>query len=288
MDRPDIPAVEWFFGAGGNHLGLARVLPGLRLIAACEIEAFAVANVVAKMEAGLLDAAPLWTDVRTFPGDGLRDRVALFIASYPCQGESCAGLRKGKRDPRWLWPHAVRGIEAMRPLRCFFENVEGHLTKGLRTVCADLEALGYRVACGVFSAEEVGAPHRRKRVFIMADDERGGFSWPCLHAGPGEEGRGASDTGRPSEDVDNSAGSRCDDARGGAAALRGGEKFPPGPQDLDAWARVLALDPSLEPAVCRVADGLAHRVDRLRLTGNGVVSDTAALAYVTLDRELRG
>ena len=54
MDTPEtINAVEWFFGYGGNHLGIKRAIPNLRLVAACEIEAFAVANMVAKMEAGL-------------------------------------------------------------------------------------------------------------------------------------------------------------------------------------------------------------------------------------------
>ncbi len=48
-----------------------------------------------------------------------------------------------------------------------------------------------------------------------------------------------------------------------------------------------APHPDLEPALCRMANGLAHRVDRLRLCGNGVAPDTAALAWVTLDAELR-
>lgn len=70
------------------------------------------------------------------------------------------------------------------------------------------------------------------------------------------------------------------------ASSNGLPRFPPGLDALSEWERILAIDPSLEPALCRMADGLAHRVDRLRLTGNGVVPDTAALAYLTLDREL--
>lgn len=155
------------------YLGLKRAIPGLRLVAACEIEAYADANLVAKMEAGLLDAVPIWTDARTFPGKLFRDRVDVFIASYPCQGFSVAGRRKGKNDPRHLWPAVRRAVRAMRPGWCWFENVEGHISLGLRRVVADLEEDGYTVEVGIFSAAEVGAPQIRKRVFILAHAKGG-------------------------------------------------------------------------------------------------------------------
>jgi len=56
----------------------------------------------------------------------------------------------------------------MRPSACFFENVEGHISLGLPDVIEDLAGLGYRTTWGIFSAAEVGAPHQRKRVFILA------------------------------------------------------------------------------------------------------------------------
>jgi site-specific DNA-cytosine methylase len=52
---------------------------------------------------------------------------------------------------------------------CFFENVEGHISLGLSSVISDLEEMGYNVSWGIFSAAEVGAPHQRKRVFILAN-----------------------------------------------------------------------------------------------------------------------
>lgn len=75
----------------------------------------------------------------------------------------------GEDDPRHLWPYIKEHIRTIRPVRCFFENVQGHITLGLSTVISDLEELGYRTTWGIFSAEEVGAPHQRKRVFILAD-----------------------------------------------------------------------------------------------------------------------
>ena len=161
-------AIEWCAGYGGIHLGLKRAIPNLRVIAYGEIEAFAVANLVAKMEAGLMDCAPVWSDLKTFPCEAFRDRVDLLVAGYPCQPFSAAGKRLGTEDPRHLWPHIARSIRIIRPRMCFFENVEGHISLGLREVIGELEQMGYKVSWGIFSASEVGAPHQRKRVFILA------------------------------------------------------------------------------------------------------------------------
>ena len=155
-------------GYGGIELGLKRVLPTLRTIALCEIEAFAIANLVAKMEAGLMDPVPVWTDLKTFPWESFRDCVDLLTGGYPCQPFSAAGKRLGADDPRHLWPHIASGIRLLRPRLCFFENVEGHISLGLRDVLRELGELGYRATWGIFSAAEVGAPHQRKRVFILA------------------------------------------------------------------------------------------------------------------------
>ncbi len=155
-------------GYGGIELGLARVLPTLRSVALCEIEAFPIANLVAKMEAGLMESAPIWTDLKTLPWESFRDRVDILTGGYPCQPFSAAGKRAGKEDPRHLWPWIADGIRVLRPRFCFLENVEGHISLGLSSVISDLEELGYKVSWGIFSASEVGAPHQRKRVFILA------------------------------------------------------------------------------------------------------------------------
>ena len=183
MERDNVDTTETIThvglcaGYGGIELGLKRVLPALRSVALCEIEAFAIANLVAKMEAGLMDPAPVWTDLKTFPWESFRDRVDVLTGGYPCQPFSTAGKRAGKDDPRHLWPWIADGIAAMRPKLCFFENVEGHISLGLSDVVEDLAGMGYRTTWGIFSASECGAPHQRKRVFIMAynkDEHRWG------------------------------------------------------------------------------------------------------------------
>ena len=151
----------------------------MQSVALCEIEAFPVANLVAKMEAGLMESAPIWTDLKTFPWQSFRDRVDILTGGYPCQPFSAAGKRAGKEDPRHLWPWIADGIRILRPRVCFFENVEGHISLGLSSVISDLEELGYKVSWGIFSAREVGAPHQRKRVFILAHSSGHGHDgWP--------------------------------------------------------------------------------------------------------------
>jgi len=168
MDTTQTTHISLCAGYGGIDLGLRGAIPNLRTVAFSEIEAFASANLVSKMEAGLLDCAPIWTDLKTFPWRAFRDRVDILSGGYPCQPFSAAGKRLGTDDPRHLWPFIADGIRILRPKLCFFENVEGHITLGLREVIGELESMGYKVSWGIFSAREVGAPHQRKRVFILA------------------------------------------------------------------------------------------------------------------------
>ena len=156
-------------GYGGIERGLELAGYNHRLIAFCEIEAYVQKLTLEKMEKGHMVPAPLWTNLKTFPAQVFRDKVDVMLAGYPCQPFSQAGQRGGEDDPRHLWPYIKEHIRTIRPVRCFFENVQGHITLGLSTVISDLEELGYRTTWGIFSAEEVGAPHQRKRVFILAD-----------------------------------------------------------------------------------------------------------------------
>ena len=161
-------------GYEGIGLGLRRVLPNLREIAYVEREGFPVANLVAKMEAGELDAAPVFTDVKTFPYGKFRGCVDILSGGFPCQPFSSAGKRQATDDPRHLFPYIADGIRECRPTIVFLENVEGILSSRtgdgepvLQYVLRTLEGLGYRATAGIFSASEVGAPHQRKRVFIL-------------------------------------------------------------------------------------------------------------------------
>lgn len=169
-------------GYGGIDLGLRKALGDVRTVCFVEIESFAQKNLVAKIEEGLIDAAPVFTDLKQFPWGLFNGKVDILSGGFPCQPFSAAGRRAGDEDPRHLWPYIVRGIERLgRPPIVLFENVEGIISSKLKGqdwsdpegtpvllhILRELERLGYNATAGVFSASEVGATHQRKRVFIM-------------------------------------------------------------------------------------------------------------------------
>ena len=362
-------------GAGGIDLGLTIAIPGYRTVGHVERETFAAATLVARMEDASLDSSPVWDDVGTFDGRPWRGAVDIVTAGYPCQPFSVAGKRQGADDPRHLWPHVARIIDEVEPPFVFLENVAHHLRLGFPEVASGLVGMGYRLAAGLFTAAEVGAPHKRERLFILAiregceladparllwnqverrepdgtaaavADAEGkrerepadeadavagsGPAWdepgddccaladtadrqlsqpgrrPKTREGSGWHGAGLADADgerwlqaerRKSQDggsdpcqphMDDADGARSQ-GWGDDIGEHAGEwpAWPPGPGDADGWEQYLRCAPDLEPAVCRGADGLAHRVDRLRLCGNGVVPLVAAHALRTLAAEL--
>lgn len=416
-------------GAGGLDLGLHLAVPDYRTICYVERESFAASTLVVRMEDAALDLAPVWDDVTNFDGKAWRGVVDIVHGGYPCQPFSVAGRKLGNKDPRHLWPHIARIVREVKPPVCFFENVGGHLRLGFKQVHDDLRSMGYRVKAGLFTAAEVGAPHKRERLFILAyregffgergfaqrdlgweskisagskraalahaartgDDGKAGklhktqrrpdgsvlrvsdgaidalancdgnglacsarqtagendpqgrkkrpsYAEPCgdsaaagglsvheagfakgkkrrqipngknamanaARTGTGEHKleprdqpdggqQGVADTPRMLRqkikrheqngtrggvgDADNA---RLERRRGDGGCENQLPAWPPSPTKHDEWERVPA---DLKPAVCRMADGMAHRVDRLRLCGNGVVPLVAAYAFCTL------
>lgn len=96
--------------------------------------------------------------------------VDIITAGYPCQPFSVAGRRKGTNDERHIWPHIANAIRVLRPRYAFFENVAGHVSLGLADVLADLAEAGFDAEWTTVRASDVGAPHRRERLFILATD----------------------------------------------------------------------------------------------------------------------
>ncbi len=321
-------------GYGGIERGLDLAGFKHRTIAYVEIEAYAIANLANKMEAGKLLPAPIWSNLKTLPVQPFRDKVDLITGGYPCQPFSAAGQRKGTDDPRHLWPYIRRHIESIRPVQCFFENVEGHISLGLREVISDLESLGYRTAFGIFSAREVGAPHQRKRVYILADSNGVRCDRRQLPDRVSQRSMEIEAQQRPQQSVVRSEVKGCrGDSGEDVADSDGNQQRPRGEQEQSqryttgqcssdsgtvGIEGVVADSDNLrtklpftgrqsskqmlggkgtkrgiitgkwaaEPGVGRVVDGCADRVDRIRALGNGVVPQTAAKAWVTLNSRL--
>lgn len=164
----DLRTISLCAGIGGLDLGFKRTFPNARTVVYVENEIPAASILAANIARGRLDDAPIWSDLKTFNTGNFRGRVDAILGGYPCQPFSVAGRRKGAEDPRHLWPYIRGSVETIQPRICVFENVRGHVRLGLSTVLGELRELGYRVRAGIFAASEVGAPHRRERVFIVA------------------------------------------------------------------------------------------------------------------------
>ena len=309
-------------GYEGIGLGLRRVLPNLREIAYVEREGFPVANLVAKMEAGELDAAPVYTDVKTFPYGKFRGCVDILSGGFPCQPFSAAGKREGVEDPRHLFPYIAAGIRECQPRIVFLENVEGIISAKtadgesvLQYVLRELEGLGYRATAGVFSAAEVGAPHQRKRVFILgvADSKRSGLRGGRSSKQCGDDFDGIQGNKKERDELRSEAQGCGGDIREKELAHRNntgleghhldsaseqgepiqantwatcGTRWPSRPSEPQHDWEEPRVTGQTEPRLGGKSNGPSNRVDRLRLLGNGVVPATAAKAFVTLIQRL--
>jgi len=149
-------------------MGLMLAEPGYHTRALIEWEDWPRAVLVAAQRTGYFAPAPIWDDLRSFDARPFRGAFDTVLAGYPCQPFSAAGKRGGADDPRHLWPDVARVVGECAPEWVFLENVAGHVTLGLETVLGQLWDMGYTPAAGLFSAAEVGAPHQRMRIFILA------------------------------------------------------------------------------------------------------------------------
>ncbi len=94
--------------------------------------------------------------------------IDILTAGYPCQPFSHAGFRKGTDDKRHIFPYILEALSVLRPRYVILENVRGHLSLGLKEVLAGLASIGYDAKWRIVRASDTGAPHRRERVFIVA------------------------------------------------------------------------------------------------------------------------
>lgn len=151
--------------------------------------------------------------------------VDLVCGGFPCQDVSTAGSRAGLAGARsGLWREFARVVRDLRPRHVFVENVPGLLVRGFGTVLGDLAACGYDATWDVFSAFEVGAPHIRRRVFVLAramadaDGERFGRREVALQESQADAATKSSGGGQAIADSD---GEHGDQSGSGAGTLCG-------------------------------------------------------------------
>ena len=265
--------LDLFSGIGGFSLGLERA--GMETVAFCEIEEFP-RKVLAKHWPGV----PIHKDIRELKGDAIGP-VDLICGGYPCQPFSTAGKRGGASDDRHLWPEYLRLIQELRPSWVIGENVAGHISMGLDQVLADLEGEGYTWEAFVIPACAVDAPHRRDRVWVVANAAERNKP-RCVDGSKQERGAEIAPAGQEC-----ACGANCIDAADswsdGQQQLRQAGRARRKRQPIQANGIGEAIS---ESPVCRADDGIPDRLDRLRSLGNAVVPQQAALAWEVLSSRL--
>lgn len=157
-------------GIGLLDLGIRLACGATRTVCYVEREAFSASNLVQAMGAGRVDPAPIWSDLRTFDAQEWRGVVDFIAGGIPCQPYSAAGKQRHGRDDRDLVDELVRVVAECEPAVVFLEEVPTFVVPdGLGRLGYGLRELGYRVEAPIIvAASDVGAPHQRRRLFVLA------------------------------------------------------------------------------------------------------------------------
>lgn len=164
-------SIHLFAGAGGGIL--ADLLLGHTPVCAVEIEEYPRRVLLQRQLDGILPVFPIWDDVKTFDGTEWQGLADVVCGGFPCQDISAAGKGAGIDGERsGLWSEFARIIREVRPRFVFVENSPMLTSRGLHRVLGDLAEMGFDAEWGVLGADDAGAPHIRKRVWILADRDR--------------------------------------------------------------------------------------------------------------------
>ena len=297
-------------GIGG--IDLAAEWAGFTTVGQCEIDEYA-SKVLAKNFKGV----PNLHDIRTVDNTRLQehgidpDAITLMSAGFPCQPYSLAGKGRGDGDERDLWGEVKRCIGEIKPRWFVGENTHGMFARAnqryFKRILADLAEMGYRVSWGIWGACDVGANHKRERVFLCAFNtaskrrnafgvQAGELCKTVCKAPERQSCRTSSIYGNiPNTDGGRYANGRIDKPQrlstssferihstisytaSDELGVFGSEEETTGVtscrQDNGTRAQAHASWEwwQTEPDVGRVADGISARVDRLRCLGNAVV-----------------
>ena len=296
--------LDLFSGIGGFSYGLDKV--GFKTVAFCEMDEYCKL-VLQKHWKGV----KIYNDVKELKGEEIikeHGTIDIVVGGFPCQPFSIAGARKGTDDNRHLWPEMFRIIKELKPRWVIGENVRGivSIQNGMvfENVCTDLEGEGYEVRAFNIPAAGVGAPHKRERIWIVANSRR------TLRQGSELERENANEGGQEnanqhqrssgtpehnvantntrlskqsnqevqargntlnssSGDVANTNGERQQEQCGTESVQKEGNES----QRSSSQARHTGWES--EPDVGRVAHGLSGRVHRLKALGNSIVPKIA-------------
>lgn len=299
-----------FAGAGGGILG--GHLLGWRTVCAVERDAYAAQVLAQRQNDGILQAFPIWSDVCSFDGRPWRGLVDVVSGGFPCQDISAAGNGVGITGARsGLWKQMARIIREVRPGKVYMENSPLLVGRGLAVVLGDLAEMGYDARWGIVGAADLGAPHQRDRIWIVANSNcsrelqpaggeqecRVGIVERCesmanADSKPWQQGRASN----PTQEQGRRNADRSGFCENLANASREREqRIIAGGSESQVWSRSIQRQAGpcgygygwwpAEPGMGRVAHGVANRVDRIKALGNGQVPRVAAAAFAYLASE---
>ena len=269
-----------FSGAGGGLLATKHLL-GWETVGYVEIDEYCQAVLAQRIKDGYLDSAPIFGDITQFISEGYAEAyqgmVDVITAGFPCQPFSTAGRRQADDDERNMWPQTMETICIVGPQFALLENVPGLLVyEYFGEIFGDLVESGYCIQWKCISAAELGAPHKRDRLWLVAYRNGQRSRQVGTFAKNDGKRKAANDPGQVgllgrTEKTTDTNGKMLEkrDRMPGRQSQR--------PRKADWW--------STEPRLGRVADGVANRVDRLKAIGNGQVSIVAATAWKILAGE---
>ena len=278
--------LDLFSGLGGFSLGL-EATGGFETVAFCDIEKFS-RKVLKKHWPNVKQ----YKDIKELTYEQIKEDtlapIDIVTGGYPCQPFSIAGSQRGEKDKRHLWPDMFRIVKECKPTWVIGENVSGHIKLGLDTVLQDLESEGYSVRAFSISASSIGANHQRERVWIIAHSNlentrqhgrRIESTWDTESLGSrtSEETEWSSDSNKINGSSEGASlmGESSDTNSQGLQGRRSEQQLRKDeterPTSWDSWWGV-------EPDVGRVANGIPHRVDRLK----GLIEFIVTVYVVTL------
>lgn len=254
-------------------------------------------------------SADHYGDIRQLDGTKYRGKIDILTGGFPCQPFSSAGKRRGTDDNRFLWPEMLRVIREIQPAWIVAENVRGitSIDNGMvfERVCSELEANGYEVQPFCIPACAVGAPHKRERIWFIANSR--GIESRRLSDGEREKIPEAWGTSAPSSDsssiqlqrgefIGSGSGESKTETRNGNCnvADTSGEqnrriclaRFQPD-TGTESWNEAAAR-------LCRVDDGLPRELDgitvprwrreSLKAYGNAIVPQIAYRIFQAIEQ----
>ena len=270
--------LDLFSGIGGFALAASRVWPNHEVISFCDIEPFAQ-----KVLKKHWPDVPCHDDIKTMKGSDYAN-IDLLTGGFPCQPFSTAGQRRGSEDDRHLWPEMLRVIREAKPRWIVGENVLGlvNWNEGLvfEEVFSDLEAAGYETQPFILPACAINAPHKRTRVWFIANTTK--ERW--------KESRRTPKPGDAHKHIISNARENANNVKAGSMAK---DQFIMGEEGqknrvnirsehlrtykFDEWQP--ERDVETQAAFLREDDGISGWVDRVGGLGNAIVPQVAEMIF---------